>query len=542
MSDNKITQDQLEPNVMEELESGIGDLSTLSTENKDSLVAAVTEIYGKNVIADAIGEPLAVTDTFSEMGSEINSLLSSFKTNMMNSGVTVESGDKFKQLIEKIKGLTEGEGEGNKGIKYAEGIIDVENVTLDNDKWLTYEIPYNIDFDPTILLICISKWGMSSTNKNDYILVICDKFSNSEDTATRFKVPNMTETYLECYITNATSTGCTLNYYLTSSTWNNIGGFSYCAIGVGEEDTTLRDSLASILQEEGVIVTEEDDMASLITKVDEEFDRKNASSGLDIISATELPATGKENQICVITNNPTDNFRISNLQTDILNDGNIYLKLGSGSGPSSGNITIGNTVQTIYHVDGIYQNNTKLKSYVYQNGNWIEFTKTGIDIMVNGSYTVDSETYGTLKERSGTSSSITFTDGNGLWMNHGLVSASRSGFMHTYLTKKIDISGFTKVKVTLKDMDYGGSASTNMITTLHFFDSAPTNSLLTEPDPDDDYPSKVQNIGRSDFTSKNIVFDISDMTGSYYLDFEIYTPSDSSGYYVDVRLTDFSIE
>ena len=103
MSDNKITQDQLEPNVMEELESGIGDLSTLSTENKDSLVAAVTEIYGKNIIADAIGEPLAVTDTFAEMGNEINSLLSSFKTNMMNNGVMVESEDKFKQLIDKLQ-------------------------------------------------------------------------------------------------------------------------------------------------------------------------------------------------------------------------------------------------------------------------------------------------------------------------------------------------------------------------------------------------------------------------------------------------------
>ena len=47
MSDNNITQDQLEPNVIEELESGIGDLSTLSTENKDSLVAAINEIYNK---------------------------------------------------------------------------------------------------------------------------------------------------------------------------------------------------------------------------------------------------------------------------------------------------------------------------------------------------------------------------------------------------------------------------------------------------------------------------------------------------------------
>ena len=43
-------------------------------------------------------------------------------------------------------------------------------------------------------------------------------------------------------------------------------------------------------------------MASLITKVD------GISGGLDIISATELPANGRENQICVITDNPTDNF------------------------------------------------------------------------------------------------------------------------------------------------------------------------------------------------------------------------------------------
>jgi hypothetical protein len=185
----------------------------------------------------------------------------------MNSGVTVESGDKFKQLIDKIKGLTEGEG--NKGVQYAEGVIDIENIALGWDDWTTHELTYDIDFEPTILLICISKWGMSSSNKKDHILVICDKFSNSEDNATRFKVPNMTEESLYCYITNTTSTGCTLNCYLDNhSSCDNIGGFSYCAIGVGEEDTTLRDSLASTLENKGIDVTEEDDMASLINKIE----------------------------------------------------------------------------------------------------------------------------------------------------------------------------------------------------------------------------------------------------------------------------------
>ena len=83
----------------------------LITESK-TVVGAINEIYGKQLIANAIGEPLNDTDTFTKMNNDINSLLSTFKTNMMNAGVVVENGDKFKALIDKIKGLTEGEGNG----------------------------------------------------------------------------------------------------------------------------------------------------------------------------------------------------------------------------------------------------------------------------------------------------------------------------------------------------------------------------------------------------------------------------------------------
>ena len=251
MSDNKITQDQLESNVMEELESGIGDLSTLSTENKDSLVAAVTEIYGKNVIAEAIGEPLAVTDTFSEMGSEINSLLSSFKTNMMNSGVTVESGDKFKQLIEKIKGLTEGEG--NKGIQFAEGTGSFTSKS-DSNYDITLDTPFG--FLPTYVFIEFPT-GYASMNVTQSIAdngAHYVTYSSSGGVSGYAKSFNDTSVTIYCL-----------------STRSALIEYKWYAIGVGEEDTTLRDSLASILEEEGVSVTEEDDMASLITKVDEEF-------------------------------------------------------------------------------------------------------------------------------------------------------------------------------------------------------------------------------------------------------------------------------
>ena len=108
MSDNKVTLDQLDNSAIEAMTSSVGDVSTLNTENK-TIVGALAEIVGKKEIANAIGEPLTASDTFGEMGNEINGLLSQFKTNMMNSGVVVESGDKFKQLIDKIQGLTEGE-------------------------------------------------------------------------------------------------------------------------------------------------------------------------------------------------------------------------------------------------------------------------------------------------------------------------------------------------------------------------------------------------------------------------------------------------
>ena len=110
-----IRKEELHESLINELEElGNIDLSgkqdktdeSLLTESKD-LVGAINELFqsannGKELIANAIGEPLSSEDTFSAMSNDINGLLSTFKTNMMNNGVTVESGDKFKALIDKI--------------------------------------------------------------------------------------------------------------------------------------------------------------------------------------------------------------------------------------------------------------------------------------------------------------------------------------------------------------------------------------------------------------------------------------------------------
>ena len=139
----------------------------LVTESKD-LVGAINELFqsannGKQLIANAIGEPLDSNDTFSAMSNDINGLLSQFKTNMMNNGITVESGDKFKSLIDKISTMIE---EGNsKGIQFASGSIETSELIrktyayLMDDlgsggtgEWLCFDTS-TLGFIPSIVLI-----------------------------------------------------------------------------------------------------------------------------------------------------------------------------------------------------------------------------------------------------------------------------------------------------------------------------------------------------------------------------------------------------
>ena len=257
-----------EEQVIQLIETNIsGDLDLLNTSDKSSLVAAINELFqsannGKQLIASAIGEPLDSNDTFNAMSNDINSLLSTFKTNMMNNGITVESGDKFKSLIDKIATLADNEG---KGIQYATGqgtptstrpFIDVIGGSLN----LYCLQVNNLTFKPSIILL-----GYSDPTYGDYTTFYSEELASDRVTLVNTKRDNTTLGTLDNIVK---SSSCTINstgFILPVSMARN---YTWIAIGVGEEDTSLRDSLADILGDKGVDVTEEDDMASLITKVE----------------------------------------------------------------------------------------------------------------------------------------------------------------------------------------------------------------------------------------------------------------------------------
>ena len=290
----KITIDEMH-NSLFDYAQAVSD-ENLMTENK-TIVDAINEIYGKRLIADSIGEPLNNTDTFTKMSDDINNLLSTFKTNIMNAGIAVESGDKFKTLIDKIKGLTEGEE--NKSIQFAQGNRKQISVsTLMNEG-----ISVDIDFEPTFLFLAISNRNTPSYTTSSYhggigtlgVIAICMPDLVETDSSRTIGLGNVGNGNSSSYYydivfnTGLTDGKITIERERVGPSWiygDPAIDYDWLAIGVGEEDTTLRDSLASILQEEGVEITEEDDMASLITKVDEEFDKLNSSKNIVQIETT----------------------------------------------------------------------------------------------------------------------------------------------------------------------------------------------------------------------------------------------------------------
>ena len=256
--------------------------NNLATQSKD-LVGAINELFqsadsGKELIANAIGEPVSADDTFSAMSNDINSLLSTFKTNMMNNGIAVGANDKFKQLIDKISTMAE-EGQG-KGIQFIQGEHVLSELLYTNNANIT--INTNLSFNPNYIIVYIpniTPLSIEYTNQPDVVLTTdCRRMEITGwyGTEYEYRGPSFELSYTRDTINIKVSRGVSgYNPYMPAGT-----AIKWYAIGVGEEDTTLRDSLADILESNGVDVTENDDMAGLIGKVDQELNRINAETSI----------------------------------------------------------------------------------------------------------------------------------------------------------------------------------------------------------------------------------------------------------------------
>lgn len=108
----KITINELSDSLKDHIDGKQDATDNLLETNNKTIVGAINELFqsadnGKELIADAIGEPLSAEDTFQAMSDDINELLEYFRYKLISIGVTDSLDNlKLKGLIDKIKGPT----------------------------------------------------------------------------------------------------------------------------------------------------------------------------------------------------------------------------------------------------------------------------------------------------------------------------------------------------------------------------------------------------------------------------------------------------
>lgn len=266
MSDpnNLVYRDQLDNNVIDMLSEDIGSNASLKTENQKTITAALNEIYGKDVIANAVGDPLLSTDTYNEMGRKLRDLTIKLKNKLLSNGITIAEYDKLNSLIEKIEVLGEGVGY---GLEIVTGECNDLNGIDAARSWYEFHIDYDFGFTPNRILFYSTSTYFCELD-NDSRLTIDSKYCYSEDTCFWFRgrSDGGAQQHYKFYIDNITSTGFSIFIYATSSSTTKLIGNKFDALGDGS--SALLDTLKDILINKGVEVTGTESLAELIVKVD----------------------------------------------------------------------------------------------------------------------------------------------------------------------------------------------------------------------------------------------------------------------------------
>ena len=275
--------------------------------------------------------------------------------------------------------------------------------------------------------------------------------------------------------------------------------------GGSEDNTVFIESLKSVLQDADVEVSDEDDMASLIAKTDAKLDEYEAGR-LDVISATELPATGNDNQICVIMDEPCDNFIITSESSPTLTEPTVVLHTSSSGNAvtlTNGNIT------TCLLFDSVYMDSNKYDSYVYESSQWKQLTFTNLTILKNG-YEV-TDIVGSLR----TSSALNYSAGYYIYCSGGTAGLYSIGSWDN----KISFDDYSTIKFTAY------SSSTTYSSNIVF---AQSDTVLSTTDSNNvtNFISSTckysSTFSIDTITAKEYTIDISSWTGTYYLAIQVY--------------------
>ena len=164
-----------------------------------------------------------------------------------------------------------------------------------------------------------------------------------------------------------------------SSLKTTIDGFENLKNVVNNNRIALRDKL----EDKNIEVSENERLSSLINKVD-------GLGAIDIITVTELPPIGRENQLAIITDRNANNIVLSIDDSHKgLDENDIFINLSSVPLFKVYDIKIHNALFKLYlnRVSQIQNGvSNRLLSYKYKNGEWVNITGKEMYLYDNGAF------------------------------------------------------------------------------------------------------------------------------------------------------------
>ena len=174
-------------------------------------------------------------------------------------------------------------------------------------------------------------------------------------------------------------------------------------------------------------------------------------SSIDIISASELPSSGREGQLCVITNVNPSKYILSKFKPSTINKSEVYICI---DGIQSQEIFYckSKNIEVRFHLLDIVQKinglEKKLDSYIYTNSTWVQVTSAMLLAYQAGKfYNTDILGGESLELIDGTGDTIEYNSDH---ICIGVVSSY--GHVYYKFPNKIDLTLYSKLCVKISDL------------------------------------------------------------------------------------------
>jgi hypothetical protein len=266
---------------------------------------------------------------------------------------------------------------------------------------------------------------------------------------------------------------------------------------VFQSGVNAKQQLVDALNAKGMTCSTSDSWNTLINHINE-----GAGGGLDIISATELPNTGRENQICVIMENPINKYSILPYTNNTYTSDSVTLVYGA----DESNYTYRSNNQIIqYNFNRVTKDGVNFKSYYWQDSKWNILTYDYVGIVENGVTPVPG---GNLQLNSHTSYFNFIEAGDEDYIR---IPSSGSYNHITSTSTPINFNLYSRVEVDAKALS-GSSKS------LYIGFSTAARSAAQTASSIKNYCTKYtspQSINKT--TTTTYTYDISSFTGTGYL-------------------------